>query len=250
MAPARFSSVVLPQPLRPTRATNSPALTSRETFSKAETVSWSVRYSFVTSSRCRTFNLQNTGRAGLRRSLSKCATSMSRLVRPRSRLPAGQVANAVRLWAWEGRHVGTIADTARKNACATSAPRASRVGPPWIAAPRDLAIREYEPMNRFATSVDAHATSSPRCPPPSCQRQICAVAALGLPYLCRALFAWCPEESMAVGIVNCSEACSPPIANRPRTDWKTSIAVGVTRSGDVPAAGCSGAAAETYWIHQ
>src|SRR5271170_6020107 len=57
MAPARFKSVDLPQPLRPTRATNSPAWNSRETSSSATTGTPSVTYSLLTRSSRRTLIL-------------------------------------------------------------------------------------------------------------------------------------------------------------------------------------------------
>src|ERR1700722_9568053 len=48
IAPARFSSVDFPHPLRPTNATNAPAGISSETPSTARTGKPSLRYSFVT----------------------------------------------------------------------------------------------------------------------------------------------------------------------------------------------------------
>src|SRR5271170_6611448 len=53
IAPARFRSVDLPHPLRPTKATNSPGETSSVIASSARTVCPSLRYSLLTDCRDR-----------------------------------------------------------------------------------------------------------------------------------------------------------------------------------------------------
>src|SRR5271154_2765177 len=66
IAPARFSSVDFPQPLRPTNATNEPGKISRETPSTARTGCPSLRYSLETWSRLATGRFSLAGAKGTR----------------------------------------------------------------------------------------------------------------------------------------------------------------------------------------